>query len=102
MKKQTPPHIDDTWYFRGKMMENCYPLREGEYRWHKIQNCPMCKAKKSIKPCLYGMPTAEAAHSGKWAIMGCTLEMPSAKWACVECDYKIFYPPDCLERETDE
>ena len=65
MKKQTPPHIYDTWYFRGKMMENCYPLREGEYRWYKIQNCPMYKAKKSIKPCLWGMPTAEAAHLKK-------------------------------------
>ena len=69
--------------------------------WHKIQNCPMCKAKKSIKPCLFGMPTAEVAHSGKWAIMGCTLEDPSPKWACVECNYKIYYPPDCLERECD-
>ena len=47
------------------------------------------------------MPTAEAAHSGKWAIMGCTLEDPSPKWACVECNYKIYYPPDCLERESD-
>ena len=85
MKKQTPPDIDDTWYFRAQMMKNVMKLYEGEYRWHKIQNCPMCKAKKSIKPCLFGMPTAEAAHSGKWA--------------CVECNYKIYYPPDCLERD---
>ena len=101
MKKQTSPDIDDTWYFRGQMMKNVMKLYEGEYRWHKIQNCPMCKAKKSIKPCLFGMPTAEVAHSGKWAIMGCTLEDPSPKWACVECNYKIYYPPDCLERECD-
>ena len=45
------------------------------------------------------MPDAETAHSGKWAIMGCSLEMPSAKWACVRCNYKIYYPPDCLERD---
>jgi len=51
--------IDDTWYFRGKLMENCYPLFDGEYRWHKIQNCPKCQAKKSIKPCIWGMPSAE-------------------------------------------
>ena len=44
------------------------------------------------------MPTAEAAYSCKWTIMGCTLEMPSAKLTCVECNYKIFYPLDCLER----
>ena len=45
------------------------------------------------------MPSAEVAYSGKYAIMGCSLEVPMAKWACVECDYKIYYPPDCLERE---
>ena len=45
------------------------------------------------------MPTAEAADSGKWAIMGCTLEEPSPKWACVRCNYKIYYPPDCLEMD---
>ena len=99
MKKQTPPDIDDTWHFRGQMMKNVMKLYEGEYRWHKIQNCPRCKLKKGIKPCLFGMPTAEAAHSGKWAIMGCTLEEPSPKWACVRCNYKIYYPPDCLERD---
>ena len=49
MEKNSPPKIDDTWNFRGKLMENCYPLFDGEYRWHKIQNCPRCKAKQSIK-----------------------------------------------------
>jgi len=47
MKKNSPHKIDDTWYFRGKLMENCYPLFDGDYRWHKIQNCPKCIAKKS-------------------------------------------------------
>ena len=46
--KQAPPHIDDTRYFRGKMMGNCYSLREGDYKWHKIQNCPNFKAKKYL------------------------------------------------------
>ena len=23
--KREPPIIDDTWYFRGKLMESCYP-----------------------------------------------------------------------------
>ena len=55
--------------------------------------------KKNIKPCLWGYPDAEIAQSGKYAIMGSTLEMPSAKWACVRCKYKIYYPPDCLERD---
>ena len=98
MKKE-PQKIDDGGYFRAQMMQYCYELFSGEYRWHKIQNCPKCKAKKSIKPCLWGMPSAEVAYSGKYAIMGCSLEIPMAKWACAECDYKIYYPPDCLERE---
>ena len=98
MKKE-PQKIDDGGYFRGRMMQYCYKLFSGEYRWHKIQNCPKCKAKKSIKPCLWGMPTAEVAYSGKYAIMGCSLEVPMAKWACIEFDYKIYYPPDCLERQ---
>ena len=101
MTKNSPPKIDDTWYFRGKLMEYCYPLFDGEYRWHKIQNCPKCKAKKSIKPCIWGMPSAEDGTSGKYAIMGCSLEIPSAKWACLKCNYRIYYPPDCLEREPD-
>ena len=102
MEKNSPHKIDDTWYFRGKLMESCYPLFDGEYRWHKIQNCPQCKAKKSIKPCIWGMPSAEDGTSGKYAIMGCTLEIPSAKWACIKCDYRIYYPPDCLERDFED
>ena len=81
----------------------CNPIPERE-DWfitdRKPTICPRCK-KKEVRPSMFGMPTAEAAHSGKWAIMGCTLEIPSAKWACVKCDYKIYYPPDCLERESD-
>ena len=36
---------------------------------------------------LYGMPTAEAADSGKYLIMGCTIDdySPSEKWFCPEC-----------------
>ena len=78
MTKNSPPKIDDTWYFRGK----CYPLFDGEYRWHTIHNCPRYKAKKSIKPGIWGMPSAEDGTSGKYAIMGCSLEIPSAKWPC--------------------
>ena len=50
MKRKDPTPIDDTWYFRGQMMKNVMKLYEGEYRWHKIQNCPRCKLKKGIKP----------------------------------------------------
>ena len=39
--------------------------------------------------------------SGKYVIMGCSLEIPSAKWACVKCDYRIYYPPNCLGTEPD-
>ena len=73
MKRKDPTPIDDTWYFRGQMMKNVMKLYEGEYRWHKIQNCPRCKLKKGIKPCLWGYPDAEVAQTGKYAIMGCTL-----------------------------
>ena len=45
------------------------------------------------------MPSVEDGTSGKYAIMGCSLEIPYAKWACVKCNYRIYYPPDCLERE---
>ena len=39
--------------------------------------------------------------SGKYAIMGCILEIPSAKWAFLKFDYGIYYPLDCLERKQD-
>ena len=75
---------------------NCNPIRERE-DWfisdRKPTICPRC-GKKQVRKAVLGYPTAEATHSGKWAIMGCTLEMPSAKEAYVECDYKINYPPD--------
>ena len=52
MEKNSPPKIDDTWYFRGKFMENLPLLRDGEYLWHKVQNCKRCGAKKTVKKCL--------------------------------------------------
>ena len=45
MTKNSPPKIDDTWYFRGKFMENLPLLQDGEYLWHKVQNCKRCGAK---------------------------------------------------------
>ena len=49
MDKNSPPKIDDTWYFRGKFMENLPLLQDGEYLWHKVQNCKRCGAKKTVK-----------------------------------------------------
>ena len=37
MDKNSPPKIDDTWYFRGKFMENLPLLQDGEYLWHKFK-----------------------------------------------------------------
>jgi len=47
--------------------------------------CPICGT--TLQEVLYGMPTAEAAHSGKYLIMGCTIDddSPSEKWFCPEC-----------------
>ena len=100
--EKSPPKIDNTWYFRGKLMENCYSLFNREYRWHKIYNCPRYKAKKSIKPCICAMPCAEDGTSSKYAIMGCSLEILSAKWPCLKCDHRIYFPPDCLESDLEE
>jgi rubredoxin len=47
--------------------------------------CPICGT--SLQEVPYGMPTAEAADSGKYLIMGCTINdySPSEKWFCPEC-----------------
>ena len=49
------------------------------------QACPTCGT--TLQEVLYGMPTAEDAHSGKYLIMGCTIDddSPSEKWFCPEC-----------------
>ena len=46
MAKNSPPKIDDTWYFRGQLMQKLPLLKDGEYIWHKVQNCKKCSAKK--------------------------------------------------------
>ena len=48
--------------------------------------CPTCGT--TLQEVLYGMPTAEAAHSRKYLIMGCTIDddSPSEKWFCPECE----------------
>ena len=48
--------------------------------------CPICGT--TLQEVLYGMPTAEAAHSGKYLIMGCTImdDSPSEKWFCPKCE----------------
>ena len=48
--------------------------------------CPTCQT--TLQTVLYGMPTAEAADSGKYLIMGCTIQddSPSEKWFCPECE----------------
>ena len=76
MEKNSPDIIYDKWYFRGKLMYNRNPLFDEEYRWHKIQNCPQCKPSK---PCILEMPSAEDGTSGKYAIVGYSLEIPSVK-----------------------
>jgi len=47
--------------------------------------CPTCGT--TLQEVLYGMPDAETAHSGKYLIMGCTIDddSPSEKWFCPEC-----------------
>ncbi len=48
-------------------------------------DCVTCGT--TLQKVLYGMPTAEAAHSGKYLIMGCDIDddSPSEKWFCPEC-----------------
>ena len=92
MQKNFPPKIDDTWYFRGKFMENLPLLQDGEYLWHKVQNCRRCGAKKTVKKCLWGHPTQEAFESGEWAIMGCCMEPVRSRWACTKCEWKYYHP----------
>ena len=48
--------------------------------------CPTCQT--TLQEVLYGMPDAETAHSGKYLIMGCTIQddSPSEKWFCPECE----------------
>ena len=48
--------------------------------------CPICGT--TLQEVLYGMPDAETAHSGKYLIMGCTIDddSPSEKWFCPECE----------------
>ena len=49
-------------------------------------DCATCGT--TVQDFLYGMPSAEDAHSGKYLIMGCTIiedDSPSEKWLCPEC-----------------
>ena len=48
-------------------------------------DCATCGS--TLQEVLYGMPSAEDAHSGKYLIMGCTIDddSPSEKWFCPEC-----------------
>ena len=50
------------------------------------KKCDQCGT--TLQTVLYGMPDAEAAYSGKYHIMGCTIEddSPSEKWFCPGCD----------------
>jgi len=49
-------------------------------------DCATCGT--TLQEVLYGEPTAEAAHSGKYLIMGCVIfdDSPSEKWFCPECE----------------
>ena len=94
MDKTSPPTIDDTWYFRGQLMKKLPLLKDGEYIWHKVQNCKKCGAKKTVKKCLWGHPTKEAYDSGEWAIMGCCMHPITSRWACTKCEWKYYHPED--------
>ena len=50
------------------------------------KKCDQCGT--TLQTVLYGMPDAEDAYSGKYHIMGCTIEddSPSEKWFCPECE----------------
>ena len=97
MAQNAPPAIDDTWYFRGQLMEKLPLLEDGEYLWHKVQNCKRCGAKKTVKNCLWGHPGPEAFESGEWAIMGFTKEIPESRWACTKCNWRYYHPADIPE-----
>ena len=47
--------------------------------------CATCGT--TLREVLYDMPSAEDAHSGKYLIMGCTIDddSPSESWFCPEC-----------------
>ena len=47
--------------------------------------CATCGT--TLREVLYGMPSAEDAHSGKYLIMGCTIDDDSLSesWFCPEC-----------------
>ena len=52
---------------------NCNPIPERD-DWfitdRKPTICPICKKKKA-RPSMFGIPTFDAVHSGKWQIAGC-------------------------------
>ena len=56
-------------------------------------DCATCGT--TLQTVLYGMPTAEAADSGKYQIMGCTImdDSPSEKCFCPECGMFIAQVP---------
>ena len=50
------------------------------------KKCDQCGT--TLQTVLYGMPDLEAYESGKYHIMGCTIDddSPSEKWFCPECE----------------
>ena len=66
---------------------NIFKCTESQPHWfvtdRKPIKCVNC-GKKEVKPSMFGMPTAEAAHSGKWHIAGCMPDMPEHRtWGCL-------------------
>ena len=51
--------------------------------------CATCGT--TLREVLYGMPSAEDAHSGKYLIMGYAIDddSPSEKWFCDECGFFV-------------
>jgi hypothetical protein len=54
-------------------------------------DCAACGT--TLQGVLYGMPDAETADSGKYLIMGCTIDdnSPSGKWFCPKCEIFVAY-----------
>ena len=78
-----------------------FKCTESQPHWYvtnrKPTKCVNC-GKKEVRPSMFGMPTAEAAHSGKWHIAGCMPDMPEHRtWGCCNCrGYIPYVDPDKL------
>lgn len=78
-----------SWRIFWALKQMCSRLIKREsVSMYKPKKCPFCGS-AAVKPYLYGMPTAEAAYSGKYIIGGCCIEEGQPKWGCEDCGAKF-------------